>query len=454
MKKKMRSFLYLGLLPLILSGILFLNGYANAEEIKEVKSKDGLSAYLIEDHQNPLISIAISFKAGWANEPKDKAGLVTLLQSMLNEGAGPLTSEEFQKTLADNGIEFSADSSADDIAISMTFLTEEKNHAANLLHLVLTQLRFDEDALTRNRQQMLAALSQNRNDPDWLASKILQQQIFGTDPYGKGGIYSEESLKGITKTDLQQFAATHFVKKDLHISAVGDLSEEELREWMGAAFADLPLDSKAAIVASPFAFNPKGGVGVFPRDIPQSVIVFSGPGISKDDPDFYAAYLLNHILGGDGFGSRLMQEIRVKRGLSYGIGTDLVTRDRANLLSGSVSTKRASTKETIDLIKNIFQDMHDHGPSAEELERAKTYIIGFYPRNFATIESSAQLLLGLQTDNLGIDYPERRRQLYEKVTLEDMKRVAKRLLDPEKLTFIIVGQPDLKSDFTVPSLQP
>ena len=424
---------------------------AFAVPIENVVTDSGQNAYIIRDHETPLISISIGFKAGWSYDPPGKEGLALFAEAMMNEGAGELSSQQFQEALADNGIELSTDSGADDFIIRLSFLTEKKEQAAHLLHLALTQLRLDDAAMERNRQQLLAALSQDRNDPDKLAGDALQHLMFPDHAYGRAGAYTESSIKSINPADLRAFARSNFVKNTANIAAVGDISEKALKEFLDKVFTGIPEKGSMEKMADT-EMKAKAGIGIIKLDIPQSAIVFSAPAIALKDPDFYAAYILNYILGGGGFSSRLMQEIRVKRGLSYGIDTDLINRDHASFLFGSVKTKRSSTKETIDLIKSIWKEMQQEGPTQEELERAKTYIIGYYPRNFATLESSASLLLGLQLDKLGIDYPEKRRAYFEAVTLEDVRRVARRMLDPDKLTFVIVGMPeDIKANIDIPA---
>lgn len=425
---------------ILIGSMIWIPGGAKAEDIKDVESKSGIHGYLIEDRSNPLISLAIGFKAGWAYEPKGKEGITDFLDAMLTEGAATLDASAFQRELADNGIDLSIDVDADDFNVTMTFLTEEKDHALTLLGAALSEPRFDKESMIRVRRQLLASQAQDKNDPDRLSSKALQRLLYPDHPYGKAHDFSKASLNAIAAEDLRQFLKRFFTRDRITIAAAGDLSQSEFTQLMDRLLNNLPEKSS---VPPLLRIRPsiRGGIALIKRDLPQSVIAFAQPGIALDDPDFYAAYLMNYILGAGGFESRLMKEIRVKRGLSYGIDTDLVNRDASDFLFGNVQTKKESTSQTIDLIKEIWKDLHDHGLTQEELEAARTYVLGYYPQNFATLESSARILLSLQQNHLGKEYPELRQEKFKAVRLEDVNRVAHDLLTPDQLLFVITGNP-------------
>jgi zinc protease len=221
---------------------------------------------------------------------------------------------------------------------------------------------------------------------------------------------------------------------------VGDVTPAELKPLLDRAFAALP--AKGDTIAVPEAtVDDKGGVAVIERDLPQSILLFGAPGIKRTDPDFFAYYLANYTLGGGGFSSRLMNEVREKRGLAYGIDTDLVTLDHAGAIMGSAQTVNDKAAQVIDLTRQEWARMQQEGPNQVELDAAKTYLLGSYARNFTTTASAARTLLGIQFENLGIDYVTTREAKINAVTLDQAKAAAKRLFDPTKLLMVVVGKP-------------
>jgi zinc protease len=278
------------------------------------------------------------------------------------------------------------------------------------------------------------------SDPDVIGARAVSRTLFGTHPYGRPGIGSAESMRAITADDLHRFVAQHFTRDRLHLAVVGDITAAQLRPLLDSTFGDLPESSDLPAVAEARIEAP-GGVIVIDRGIPQSIINFAQPGIKRDDPDFFAAYVANYILGGGSFSSRLMHEVREKRGLAYGIGTNLVTFDHAGLIWGQVQTVNERVAQTIEIIRAEWARLRDKGPTAAEVESAKTYLLGSYPRLFTSGTGTAGALLGIQLEDLGIDYIDRRQAEIAKVTPASVARVAKRLLQPDRLVFAVVGQP-------------
>jgi zinc protease len=264
--------------------------------------------------------------------------------------------------------------------------------------------------------------------------------MFGDHPYGRRGDGTVKSLDGITVDDLKGFVKNNFTRDRLMVAVVGDVTPAQLGPLLDKAFAGLPAKSDQPM-APEAVVDGQGGLAVIQRDLPQSIVMFAEPGIKRDDPEFFAAYLANYTLGGGGFSSRLMEEVREKRGLAYGIDSDLVTLDHAGLVMGGAQTVNASAAEVIDLTRQEWAKMQAGGPTQAELDAAKTYLLGSYAQNFTTTRSAAQTLLGIQTEHLGIDYVTRREKEIAAVTLDQAKAAAKRIFDPAKLTVLVVGNP-------------
>jgi zinc protease len=414
---------------------------ARAVDIQSVTSPGGITAWLIEDHSNPLISVAFGFKGGASGDPEGKEGLATFISGMLDEGAGGIPSADFQKQLADHGIEFGFDASLDSFTGSLRFLTDDRDLSFELLGLSLTKPRFDEEPVKRMRGQFISSAAQDERDPEAIAGRALNGILFAGHPYARRSGGTPQSLAAITVDDLRGFVAANFVRDRLNVAVVGDVTPEQLKPLLDKAFGALP-EKGTPIAVAEAKVDDKGGLAVIERDIPQTILLFGAPGIKREDPDFFAAYLVNYSLGGGGFSSRLMSEVREKRGLAYGIGTDLATLDHAGAIMGSAQTVAAKASEVIDLTRAEWSKMQAEGPTQAEIDAAKTYLLGYYAQNFTTTRSAARTLLGIQTENLGIDYVTRREQEISAVTLDQAKAAAKRIFDPTKMVVVAVGQKD------------
>jgi zinc protease len=413
---------------------------ARAVDIESVTSPGGITAWLIEDHSNPLISLSFGFKGGASEDPAGKEGLATFVSGLLDEGAGDIVSADFQKTLADHGIDFGFDASLDSFTGGLRFLADDKDLAGNLLGLALTKPRFDPEPVSRMRGQFVSQAEDAEKDPEAIAQQTFSILVFGDHPYARNSNGTVAALQAISVDDLKGFVAHTFAKDRLYVAVVGDVTPDQLKPLLDQAFGALP-EKSPPITVPEAKVDDKGGLAVIERDLPQSIILFGTPGVKRADPDFFAAYLANYTLGGGGFSSRLMNEVREKRGLAYGIDTDLVTLDHAGAIWGSAQTVNEKAAQVIDLTRQEWAKMQADGPTQAELDAAKTYLLGSYAQNFTTTRSAAQTLLGIQMEHLGIDYVTRRDQEISAVTLDQVKAAAKKLFDPAKLVILAVGKP-------------
>jgi zinc protease len=427
------------LMAIALFGLIATKSYAL--EIQEVKSKSGISAWLVEEHSIPLIAMSFSFSGGAATEASEKSGITYFLSGMLDEGAGSLDSDAFRRRRDELAARISFESSADDFSGSFQTLTENRDASFDLLRLALTQPRFDPEPLERVRNQILLGLNDEEQDPEQIAFDDWRRRIFVNHPYSRNSHGTPQGIVSVTVDDLRARRAELFSRDKLLVVAVGDIDAATLARLLDETFGSLPAASTLADV--PPAVVAKGpSLTVIDRDIPQSIIQFGQPGILREDPDFIAAYVMNDILGGSGFGSRLTEEIREKRGLSYSVYTELYPLHRGAAMLGGAATRNDKVAETIALIKSELKHYANEGPTPQELEDAKTYLIGSYALRFDSDRKIADQLIGVREQNLGIDYVEKRNSLIEAVTLEDVKRVAKRLIDADALIFTVVGKPE------------
>ncbi|MDY0874500.1 M16 family metallopeptidase [Dongia rigui] len=414
---------------------------AAATEIQKIVSPAGIEVWLVEDHTVPVISLSFGWDGGTAMDPKGKEGVAMLASGLMDEGAGDIDSATFQRKIADLGLDYGFDASADSFSGSLRTLTANKDAAVDLLALALTKPRFDAEPVERMRRQFLIAIDGEQRDPNAAAYRALEKKLLGDHPYARSNYGTKESMSALTPDDLRQFMKDRLTRDHLFVAAAGDINAEDLGKLVDRAFAGLPEKGVADNVPEAKVAD-AGSLSVLTRNVPQATVIFAQPGIKRADKDFFAVYLMNYVLGGGGFSSRLMTEIREKRGLSYGVNTDLVTLDHVGFLSGRYETPNAKVKETLDLLRAEWQRMAEKGPTQAELDDARTYLLGYYPRNLTTTSKAAETLLGIQMEGLGIDYIERRRTEIEAVTLDDVKRMAKTLLNDKALTVVVAGKPE------------
>ena len=429
----------LGMLGAALALMVTWAPIAGAFEITTVTSPGGIKAWLVEDHKNPIITVRMVFLGGSSADPAGKAGLAYLTSGLLDEGAGELDSSAFQKTLADESIALSFDANTDSFSGTLTTLTETSDDAFRLLRLALTKPRFDGEPLARVRGQIMAGLKSRRQDPNRIAGRVWWKAAFPDHPYGTPRRGTLASLQAITGDDLKGFTRRTFARDKLFIGVVGDISPERLAGVLDEIFGALPEASGAPVITD-VEVNFTGDTMIVERPVPQSVVVFGHRGIAREDPDWYAATLLFEVLAG-GFGSRLTEEIREKRGLTYGISAYPLPLDHSALIVGRVSTVNERVVETTDLLKRIWAKFGAEGPTEQEVRDAKDYVNGSYNLRFSNSGAIAGVLAAIQRQKLGIDYIERRTGIIEAITVEDLKRVAKRLFRAEDLTFVVVGKP-------------
>jgi len=414
---------------------------AHAIEIDRVTTPKGLEAWSVADHTNPMVTLTFAFKGGAALDPDGKEGLAHFASGLLDEGAGDLDSQAFQHRLADGAIELSFDTGRDSFGGTLKTLTENLDEAVDLLRLALRAPRFDADAVERIRAQIQAGLRYAQTDPNDIARRAWYAAVFPDQAYGHDPDGTSESIAAITRDDLKTFARQHLVKDRLVVGVAGDVTPEQVAALVDTAFGDLPETSDLSAVPDA-TVQADGRTVVIDRPIPQSVAVFGQPGLARSDPDWYAAYVVNYILGGGGFSSRLMEEVREARGLAYSVYSYLVPMDHAPLWIGGVATNNAQVGESLALIRDEWARMAKNGPTAEELADAKTYLTGAWPLRFTSTGAIAGILVAMQEEGLPPSYLDNRNDYIEAVTLEDARRVAARLMDPHALTTVVVGQPD------------
>ncbi|MBS0534864.1 MAG: insulinase family protein [Proteobacteria bacterium] len=412
---------------------------ASAMTIEKIVSPKGITAWLVREKAVPLVALNYAFKGGATQDSAGKGGTANLVADTLDEGAGDLDSNAFHDRLERHAIEMSFSANRDEFRGSLRALNEHRDEAFDLLRMALAQPRFEPSAVERVRGQELAGLRREITNPNSIASRTWWQTAFPGHPYGLETKGSLETVPAITPDDLRDFTKRVFARNGLTVSIVGDIDEKTAGDLIDKAFGGLP----AANDLKPVADVKPQGLGrriVAELNVPQAVVTFGGPGIARDDPDFMAAYVVNHILGGGSFSSRLYREVREKRGLAYGVSESLAWFDHAALIMGGTATRADRTADALAIIENETKKMAEEGPTADELTSAKDYLKGAYALSLDTSSKIAAQLTQIQLDKLGIDYIQRRGAMIDAVTLDDAKRVAKRLYGNGMLV-TVAGRP-------------
>ena len=422
----------------LVAGLFAATLPAAAMDIQEITTPGGLTAWLVQDDTVPIVAIKFAFAGGASQDPDGKEGLANLLSATLDEGAGDLDSQAFQTRLEDLSVRIGFDTGRDNFYGSLRTLTPNIDDAFEMLRLAVNEPRFDTDAVERMKRQIVSGLRREANDPDAIAGRVWAEAAFPGHPYGRPSSGTQDSVTALSPEDLAALHGRLFARKDLKISVVGAIGPERLAALLDSVFGALPEAGELVAVADT-ALSPEGERKSIALDVPQTSIRLGLPALKRDDPDFIPAFVMNHILGGGSFSSWLYEEVREKRGLAYSVGSYLIPYEHAGLWMAATGTRSDRAEETLAIIQAQIARMVSEGPSAEELAKAKAYMTGSYALRFDTSDKIADQLLGLQVEELGMDYIDTRNSLIEAVTLEDVRRVADRLLKDARPLVVTVG---------------
>ncbi len=418
---------------------VFLPVSAHAVDYVKAVTPAGIPFVHVETRGVPILSMEVRLAGGTAHDPAELAGRARLAMGLLDEGAGPYDAQAF-KTLQDKfGVGLGFDTGRDFISLSLSTLAANKAEAFELLRLAVREPRFEDKAVERVRGQLLTMIARAQESPGSVASDKLMATLFPNHGYGRNGDGTAESVQALTPSHLRDWMQARFTRNNLLIVTIGAATQAEVGALIDHVFATLPEGTAPEIAE----VQPVEGAQILiERPQPQTVVMFAAQGLKRDDPDFIPAFVLNHLLGGGGFSSRLMEEVREKRGLAYGVSTSLYAYQHAGVWFGQVASANKTAGEAMALIKAEMTQIAANGVDAKTLQDAKTYLTGSYPLRFSTNASIAGQMIGLLRQGIDLDYLEKRNGLIEAVTEEDMRRVAQRLLRPEALTIVAVGQPE------------
>lgn len=423
-------------LGLAFVGLVMIVPASYAMEIQRVVSPGGIEAWLVEDYAVPIVAVNFSFAGGTSQDPADRPGLANMLSGLLDEGAGDLDSKAFQAKLDDLSIGLSFDSGRDDFFGTLKTLAENKDEAFSMLASAVQNPRFDAEPVERIRAQIVVSINEAKKDPDSVASATIRAMAYPGHPYAQPPEGTVESIGAVSVADLKGYRERIFARDHLKVAVVGAIDAKSVGAMLDQVFG--PLPAKANLTEIPDTV-PKGGTAEIDMPNPQTVINFGGPGPARNAPDFMAAFVANHILGGGTFSSRLYEEVRERRGLAYSVGTTLLPFRHSAAVSGSTATRADRADETVELIKSEMSRLAKDGPTEEELAKAKSFLIGSYALRFDSSSKIARQLLGIQLDDLGIDYIDKRNDMVKAVTLDEVKRASQKYFSTGTDLIIRVG---------------
>lgn len=413
---------------------------SQASRVQKVRSPAGVEAWLVEDYAIPLLAVNFGWKGGAAQDPLGKPGVATLLAGVLDEGAGDLDSGAFHQALDDRAIELSFSADRDALQGRMKTLSRHSERAFQLLALAVGQARLDPEAIERVRGQLAASLRYELNDPEHAAARLFRMHSYPDHPYGQPVKGDLDILPTIERDDLVAMRSRMLARDNLKIAVVGAIDAETLGRELDRVFASLPATADLLPVAT-VEMSGVGSRHLRTIELPQSTIRFGRQGLMRQDPDFHAATVVNHCLGGGAFTARLYKEVREKRGLCYSVYSQNSELDHAAMFVGATSTKNERATEAVDVIRAEIDKLAAEGVGEEELAKAKQYLIGSYVLRFDTSRKIAGHLLNLQFDGYDVDRLDTRNAMIAAVTVDDAARAAKRLLGDGQLLITVAGKP-------------
>jgi zinc protease len=420
----------------VAAGLIAAVPQAGATTIDRIVSPRGIVAWLVQEPSIPLISVEFAFRGGASQDPAAKPGVAALATSLLDEGAGEIDSKTFHERVEAKAIEMNFTATRDYVAGSLRTLTDNQDEAFDLLRLALTAPRFEAEDVERIRDQTLSGLRRATTSPNELASQRWWSIAFPDHPYGRPVRGTLESVPAITAEDLRAYVRSQFARDNLKLAIVGNIDAATAGTLIDRVFGSLPAKAELTpiVAAAPQGLGQKINIDL---DVAQSVLMIGGAGIARNDPDFMAAFVLNHVLGGSAFSSRLYKEVREARGLAYSVYSAVMPLDYAALFMSGTATRSDRAAETLSVMEAEIRKLAETGPTEEEVTKAKSFLTGSYALRFDTSVKIAEQLVQIQLDDLGIDYIDRRNSLIEAVTLADVKRVATRLLDHSMLIAVV-----------------
>jgi zinc protease len=413
---------------------------AAAFEVQRVQSSRGITAWLVETPELPVIALYVAFRdAGSVADPPGRQGLATFGARMLTEGAGELDASTYQERLSELGAALTFSADRDTLVGSLEAIRDYRDQTFELLRLALTNPRFDAEAIERVRKSRLAELARLATDPNYVARRAWWQGVFPYHPYGLDPEGTEADIAAITEDDLRAAFMPRMAKGNLIVSAAGAISAAELAEALDHIFGELP--DQGMTPAVPAAEFVPSDLMVVRLPFPQSSCVFGQVGVRPTSPDYFPAIVLNHIVGGGTLTSRLFVELRERRGLVYSVRTTLESLSNESLMIGWFATENDKVPTAIELVRHEWRRLASGDVSEADIDEAKAFLKGALPLSLDGSSTMARRLLSVQRLGLDTDHLTAWNAKVDAVTGEMVRALARRLIRPDTLTFAVAGDP-------------
>jgi zinc protease len=409
-------------------------------DIQTWTTPQGARVYFVENHDLQMLDVSVAFAAGSAYDRAETAGLASLTRHMMSLGAGGLSEQDIAERLADVGAQMAGFFDQDRAGFSLRSLsgTAERDAALAVLRMVLARPAFTADILEREKARAIANLREAATKPEYLGDKAFQAAIFGSHPYALPESGEESTVARFTSAGLRDFHARHYRAANMVVAVMGDLDRRAAEALAERLAADLPPGGAPAAVP-PVSMPTTGSEQVIPHHATQSHLYMGLPGMKRDDPDYFPLLVGNYVLGGGGFDSRLTEEIRQKRGLSYSVYSYFMPLRERGAFQVGLQTRREATDEAVRVVRETVRRYLEEGPSEAELRQAKDNLIGSFPLRLDSNRKILDHLAMLGFYRLPLDWLDSYTRKVAAVTRDDILRAMRERVRPEVMATVIVG---------------
>lgn len=402
-------------------------------------TKNGMTVILLERKALPFITASISVKAGSVFEKEELAGLANITADLLTEGTSTRSASQISEEEDFIGASLSSSGGGDSASASLRVLTKDREKGFELLSDILINPSFPDAEIERAKSQIKAGIISKLDDPATIAAEAFNKNLFGNHPYSRPLEGTVDSLDKIKKTHIVDFHSQFYRPNNTILTVVGDINLRSLKKLLHRYFGKWKRGDITFTIREKAAPLKKKKVEIIHKDITQANVQLGHLGLKRSDPDFYAAYVMNYILGGGGFVSRLMTEIRDNQGLVYGVYSYFNALKEVGPFKVGLQTKNESAKEAVEEVRRQIRELVNKGVTEKELRDAKDYIIGSFPLKFTTNQKIANYLSYIERHKLGLDYLDKFPEIIEALTVKDINEAAKEYLDPDNYLLVIVG---------------
>lgn len=439
---------FLLLLLLTVNCLLFTDVYAL--DVKREILENGLTLLVVERHNLPIVKITVGVNAGSLREPRDRAGLANLTAELLTSGTGKRTASEISEEIEFVGASLDASGGDDYVTVSLSVLKKDLNLGFDLLSDVIMNPIFPEDELNKKKERIKGTLRAQEDDPGFVAEREFKKAVFGIHPYGRLVTGTPETIDTIKRDDIINFHSACYAPANAIMSVVGDLTPEEVKTLLNKYFSAWHAEEIKVLSLPDIEEINRRKTITIDKDLTQANIILGHIGINRGNPDYYKVSVMNYILGAGGFASRLMQNIRDEKGLVYDIHSFFAADKYGGSFQVGLQTKNESANTAIEEILKEIKRIRELPVTDAELSDAKSFLIGSFPMRIETSSRIANFLVAVEYYGLGMDYIDKYPEYINSVIKDDVLRVAKKYLDPENFTLVVVADQEkagLKKEF-------